>query len=67
MGPRNIEYHDVEIEVDGVRYRASYYAKAGWIHLSSELGSKNAALNRAPAEGLARLLLHELVQTKLGE
>lgn len=52
---------EIEIEHNGTSHTVRYRIKDGWIEVSSEFGTKSAALHASPAPTLARLLFLELL------
>ncbi len=52
---------EISIEIDGKKYSGSYFVRGKILTLRSMLGQKSTQLGGMPAEGLARLLLRELI------
>lgn len=65
--PRETASGTVSIEIDGRSYKGNYSVRGGRISVTSEYGSKDAKASgapdwRVPQDGLARLLLHEIIR-----
>ena len=52
----------ISIEIDGVTHRGYYQTERGMIRVDYKWGSKATQLGGSPAQGLARIIMHELVR-----
>lgn len=57
--------HDVELELDGIRYFGSYSVESDLVTVVYGLSRKSTQVGNSPTEGTAGILLRELVEQSL--
>jgi hypothetical protein len=54
-------YQPIELAFDGKMHHGRFYVERGWLTLSTNFGSKSAALNGSPPPVLAQILFRDLI------